>query len=163
MKEGNKQKRNSGKKRGRFKSGSKLQKRLITQKILLKTSPLRHFARLSAADRMVIGTILLRITLCFFFINSGPGITQGMLKQPRSSRRREELQKTKELKEGKKQESKEGKEGNKQKGEFRKEKRKVQKWIQVTEEIDNSENSVEETLILPKKKGDMNNEIFYYI
>ena len=55
---------------------------------------------------MVIGIFLLRIILCFFFINSGPGISQGRLKQPRSSRRREELQKKKELKERKKQEKK---------------------------------------------------------
>ena len=71
---------------------------------------------------------------------------QGMLKQPRSSKRREELQKKKdeEEKQRKEQEKKELKVGKNQKKKSGKKKKKVQKWIQVTEDITDSENSVEE-------------------
>ena len=81
--------------------------------------------------------------------------TQGMLKQPMSSRRREELQKKKDEQEKHrkeqekkelKQEKKELKEGKKQERNSGKKKKKVQKWIQVITEVDDSENSEVEEL-----------------
>ena len=72
---------------------------------------------------------------------------QGMLKQPQSSKRKEENQKKKdeEEKQRKEQEKKELKEEKKQKKKpEKKKKKKIKRWVEVMEEVTDSENSDEE-------------------
>ena len=82
---------------------------------------------------LVIGTILVIIIQDQVSVSSQGPEREGRSFRRRRMRRMRKEQEKKELKVGKNQKKKSGKK-----------KKKVQKWIQVTEDITDSENSVEE-------------------